>query len=76
MESIIMKFKNAPVGARFKYPESNKIWVKLNSYPKGPGEDGLGLICEWNGNVAGYQSFCCFVDEESGIDFDTMVELV
>jgi len=71
MENIKMKFKDAPTGARFKYPESAKIWVKINSY-----EDSRGLICEWNGNVKGHQSFCCFVDEEYVIDFNTEVELV
>lgn len=76
MESIKMKFKDAPVGARFKYPNSDKVWVKINSYPKGKFEDGNGLICEWNGNVNGFQSFCSFVDEEEGIDFNTEVELI
>ncbi len=71
-----MKFKDAPIGARFKYPGSDKIWVKLNSYPKGPRYDGDGLICAWNGNVIGYQSFCSFVDEGEGIDFDSEIELV
>lgn len=66
-----MKFKDAPTGARFKYPEMNKVWVKLNSYPSGG-----GLICQWNGNIEGHQSFCSFVDEESGIDFNTEIELI
>jgi len=64
-----MKFKDAPTGARFKHPESNKVWVKINSY-------GNGLICSWNGNVEGHQLFCSFVDEELGIYLDTEVELV
>jgi hypothetical protein len=76
METVKMKFKDAPVGARFKYPKSDKIWVKINSYPKSQFNDGYGLICSWNGNVTGFQSFCSFVEEESGIDFDTEVELV
>lgn len=71
-----MKFKDAPIGARFKYPNSDMIWVKINSYPKGHFNDGNGLICSWNGNVEGHQSFCSFVDEDSGIDFNTEVELV
>lgn len=71
-----MKFKDAPIGARFKYPEDNTIWVKLNSYPKGVSSYGRGIICQWNGNVKGHQSFCCFSDEEDGINFDTEVELV
>lgn len=76
MENIKMKFKDAPVGARFKYPGLESVWVKINSYPKGMFEDGNGLIAQWNGNVEGHQSFCSFVDEEKGITFDTVVELV
>lgn len=76
METVKMKFKDAPVGARFKYPNMETIWVKINSYPKGMHESGNGLIAQWNGNVEGRQSFCSFVDENEGIDFDTVVELV
>jgi hypothetical protein len=75
-ELIKMKFKDAPVGARFKYPDSDKIWVKINSYPKGQFDSGDGLICAWKGNIKGHQSFCSFVDKENGIDFDTEVELI
>lgn len=71
-----MKFKDAPVGARFKYPNMEKIWVKINSYPKGQFNDGNGLIVQWNGNVEGHQSHCSFIDKNEGIDFDTVVELV
>ena len=76
MEKIKMKFKDAPTGARFKYPKMDKIFVKLNSFPKGMLHDGNGLICQWNGNVEGYQSFCSFVDKENGIDYDTEIELI
>lgn len=73
---VKMKFKDAPVGARFKFPDDETIWVKINAYPKSPLEDGGGLIVQWNGNVEGRQSFCSFVDENEGIDFNTVVELV
>lgn len=76
MGNIKMKFKDAPIGARFKYPESSDVWVKLNSNPKGMFSSGKGLICKWNGNVEGWQSFCSFVDEEDGIDFNTEIELI
>ena len=78
MGTVKMKFKDAPIGARFKYPNMETVWVKINSYPKGIFNDGNGLICQWNGNgnVNGYQSFCSFSDENEGIDFDTEVELV
>lgn len=71
-----MKFKDAPIGARFKYPNNEKIFVKLNSYPKSQFHDGNGLICSWNGNVKGDQEFYSFADEDFGIDFDTEIELV
>ena len=64
-----MKFKDAPIGARFKYPEDDTIWIKLSL-------SGRGLVCQWNGNVKGNQSFCCFSDEENGIDFNTEIELI
>ena len=76
METIKMSFKDAPIGARFKHPNSENIFVKIDSYPKGINESGNGLIVQWNGNVKGYQAFYSFVDEIAGIDFDTIVELV
>ena len=76
LKAVKLKFKDAPVGARFKYQNMETIWVKINSDPKGICESGNGLICKWNGNVEGYQSFCSFVDENEGINFDTIVELV
>jgi hypothetical protein len=76
MTNVKMKFKDAPIGARFKYPESDKVWVKINSYKKGQFNDGNGLICSWHGNVKGHQSFCSFIDEDAGFDFETEVELV
>ena len=74
--NVKMSFKDAPVGARFKYPNSDKIWIKINSYPKGKFNDGNGLICSWKGNVNDYQEHCSFVDEEDGIDFNTLIELI
>ncbi len=71
-----ISFKDAPDGARFKYPDRNEIWVKINSHPKSQFCDGNGLLARWNGNVKGYQSYCSFCDKESGIDFNTVIELV
>jgi hypothetical protein len=72
----MMPFGEAPIGARFRYPGSKKVWVKLNSYPEGPHHSGRGLICDWRGYGKGFQQFCAFCDEDSGITFDTEVELV
>ncbi len=71
-----MKFKDAPIGARFTIGDSGVIWVKINSDPKGRHNDGDGLICSWNGNVEGQQQFCSWIDECSGIDFETEIELI
>lgn len=77
MGNVKMSFKDAPTGARFKLPEVEGVWVKLNSFPKGPHYDGTGLICSWNGNIPKvHQSYCCFVDVENGIDFNTEIELI
>ena len=65
--AIIMKFKDAPIGARFKFTEESKdVYVKIN-------EHGRGLVVKWNGNVAGHQSHCCWIDKENGYDFDTNI---
>ena len=67
-----MKFKDAPVGARFKFIGTNApkdIYVKINCHEN-------GLVVKWNGNVKGHQSHCCWLDEENGYDFDTEIELI
>jgi len=76
MENTKMSFKDAPIGARFKYHGSKKVWVKLNSYPKSTHYDGYGLICSWHGNSKGFQEFCSFSDHANGIDFNTEIELI
>ena len=79
-KTIKMSFKDAPTGARFKYPLEghDEIYVKMNSFPesKRMGNDGRGLIVSWNGNIKANQSHCGFTDEDNGISFDTEVELV
>lgn len=72
MEKVIMKFKDAPIGARFKFIGDNKpkdVYVKIHSY-----NDGLVVI--WNGNVKGNQPHCCWVDKEKGYNFNTKIELI
>jgi len=76
MEIVKMKFKDAPIGARFKLPNGNLTWVKINSNMQDECDDGNGLICQWNGNIKGFQNFCSFVDERNGIDYDTKIELL
>jgi hypothetical protein len=72
METIKMKFKDAPIGARFHFIGNNvpkNVYVKIHSHDN-------GLVVKWNGNVQGHQSHCCWLDKENGYDFDTVVELV
>jgi len=74
MENVIMKFKDAPIGARFKFINdklipNDHVYVKIHAH-------GDGLVVKWNGNVEGWQSHCSWLDEENGYDFDTEIELV
>lgn len=67
-----MKFKDAPIGARFNFigdDAPNDVYVKINMIDK-------GLIVKWNGNVEGWQSHCCWIDEEDGCDFDTLIDVI
>lgn len=71
-EVIKMKFKDAPIGARFHFIDtkfSDEIFVKIHDYDD-------GLVVKWNGNVEGHQSHCCWIDKENGYDFDTLIELI
>lgn len=72
MEKVIMKFKDAPIGARFRFignDELTDVYVKIHAHTN-------GLVVKWNGNVQGHQSHCSWLDEENGYDFDTEIELV
>ena len=67
--SIKMKFKDAPIGARFNFIGDDvpkDVYVKINHYDN-------GLVVEWNGNVEGHQSHCCWLDEGNGYDFNTEI---
>jgi len=65
---VFMKFKDLSKGTRFKYPDSEDIWVVLNTYND-------GLIVKWNGIKNNYyQSHCSFVDE--GWTLESKVEIV
>ena len=67
---MLMKFKDAPVGARFKNEYGN-IWVKLNS-----NLGGDGLVVRWMGNIEGSQQKAIWVSEEDGVTYDTEIELI
>ena len=72
MENVIMKFKDAPIGARFNFIGDNMpkdIYVKINAYDD-------GLVVKWDGNIQGHQSHFCWLDEENRIDFDTNILLL
>ena len=72
MANVIMKFKDAPIGARFHFivdDEPKDVYVKINAH-------GDGLIVKWEGNIQEHQSHCSWVDKENGYDFDTEIELI
>lgn len=59
---IKMKFRDAPKGARFKFDKTDKfVWIVLRTYQRGE-------VAQWNGNITGHQSLCCFVDESYTLD--------
>lgn len=68
-KTVKMKFKDAPIGARFIFTDSNDTFVKINDHDR-------GLVVQWNGNIEGRQSHCCWVDKDNRIDFDTEIELI
>lgn len=64
-----MKFKDAPIGARFNFIGDDvpkDIYVKIHAYDD-------GLVVQWNGNIEGHQSHCCWIDETNGYDFNTEI---
>ncbi len=72
MGNVIMKFANAPIGARFKFIGADApkdIYVKIHGFKE-------GLVVKWNGNVEGWQSHCCWIDKENGYDLNTEIELI
>lgn len=72
MANVIMKFANAPIGARFKFIGTKvpkDIYVKIHA-------NDDGLVVKWNGNVEGWQSHFCWIDKENGYDFNTEIELI
>lgn len=65
---VVMKFRDAPIGARFKYNDDSPIWVKIHS-----NEGTDGLIVRWHGNVEGFQNYASHCDEFACVDFDTEI---
>lgn len=71
-ENVIMKFKDAPIGARFHFIGKDvpkDVWIKIHDYDN-------GLIVKWDGNVEGHQSHCSWLDKENGYDFDTNIKVL
>lgn len=62
-----MRFKDLPVGARFKYPDGDDVWIAVEMF-------GIGNIAKWNGlSDRMWQSRCCFVDEEWSLESEVEV---
>ncbi len=69
---IKMKFKDAPIGARFNFIGDDKpkeTYIKIHEF-------GDGLVAQWDGNVKGHQSLCCWLDKENGYDFDSLISVI
>lgn len=64
----VMRFRDAPIGARFKYNDDSPIWVKIHS-----NEGTDGLIVRWHGNIKGFQNYASHCDEFACVDFDTEI---
>jgi hypothetical protein len=84
-----VKFKDAPIGVRFKYIKTNlnsnspiyeNIYVILDNYEEGTFHDGKGKICLWVGNsiLKQNQQFFIFCGEGETEDctLDTEIELI
>jgi len=58
METKLRKFKDLPLGTRFKYTEDGACWVILD-------KSKYGLIAAWTGNFADIttQNICSAVAE-------------
>jgi hypothetical protein len=65
---ITMRFKDLPIGARFKYPDGDSIWVVVEPY-------GDGMVARWEGISAPRlrQSICSFVDDEYSLESEVQV---
>jgi hypothetical protein len=70
-----MKFKDVPIGSKFKYisPKIKGVWVKLN---EGKLNAGLGLVCLLDVKPMGSISHFCFVNKEMGVDLNTQVFVI
>jgi hypothetical protein len=59
---VVMRFKDLPKGARFRYPDDTRVWVALETH-------GNGLVAKWEGlNSGGRQPLCSFVDDEYSLE--------
>lgn len=73
---MMVKFRNMPLGGRFKYPYTGHACSVIEKH-------GAGLIACWQNpkelyseSGADMQRLSMFVDEEAGITLDTEVEVI
>lgn len=70
-EPIIKRFRELPLGTRFKYLEGNQVWVILERY-------GDGKVAAWDGIDNGgrrlaFQSLCSAAESNSDCEDLTVV---
>ena len=74
-KKLMHRFMDLPKGTRFKYPDSDKVWIAIEGYKR-------GLIAEEikpediHENNSSRQSLCSFVDADEGWKLESKVEVL
>lgn len=65
---VMMRFCDLPVGARFKYPTGDDVWVVIEPYQN-------GLVARWTGvnEDRQRQCMCSFVDDNWTLESEVEV---
>jgi len=50
LDTIVMLFDALALGARFSYPDSDRVWIKLNG-------QGCGLCAEYDSEMIGHENW-------------------
>ena len=78
---LVVPFEKIPLGGRFRYPGSDRVWTVLTKYREEDGKRLFGTIAEWRpgmmklGKWTG-QSICSHLPGDQGGDCPEMVYAV